>query len=107
MLDFGLAKARFASSASSDSNATTADSIAPTITSEFTMPGKVMDTTWGSFHVGNPQKDCLKKVGRYSLRDPKQSLSEKTKDNISSKNSNDMPEVWHITSRSAVPVFAG
>ena len=44
VLDFGLAKARLSSGESVDSNASTADSMAPTITNEFTMPGKVMGT---------------------------------------------------------------
>jgi len=44
VLDFGLAKARFAGGGSAKSRETTSDSMAPTITSEFTMPGKVMGT---------------------------------------------------------------
>lgn len=44
VLDFGLAKARFGASPSTDSNASTVDSAGPTITSEFTVPGKVMGT---------------------------------------------------------------
>lgn len=44
VLDFGLAKARFSDTASDDPGSSSADSMAPTITSEFTMPGKVMGT---------------------------------------------------------------
>ena len=44
VLDFGLAKARFSARSSTDSKAPTADSDGPTITSEFTVPGKVMGT---------------------------------------------------------------
>jgi eukaryotic-like serine/threonine-protein kinase len=44
VLDFGLAKARFTQPSGADSQASTADSMAPTITSEFTQPGKVMGT---------------------------------------------------------------
>jgi serine/threonine protein kinase/tetratricopeptide (TPR) repeat protein len=44
VLDFGLAKARTEKPAHADSEGTTADSMATTITSEFTMPGNVIGT---------------------------------------------------------------
>ena len=45
VLDFGLAKARFSSGPESvEMNASTVDQMAPTITGEFTMPGKIMGT---------------------------------------------------------------